>query len=499
MNTAQDLDDLLETLKISGLNKAEQIKKLAEACLGLPYVYGAYGQLCTPANRKKYASYHPEYKDDIYKPCPVLSGKQATCDGCKWDGCRCFDCRGFTMWLLSQVGIQLYGGGATTQYETNSNWAYKGDIRNMPQNLVCCLFKHRENRMSHTGEYLGNGNIIHCSGIVKEDSLPGKPAWTNFGIPAGLYTDEELKAAGIDPSRNVATLRKGAEGDLVLDLQRALVKAGSAPADFKVDGKFGKATEEAVKVFQTVSHLTSDGVVGPKTWKALAPYMDAPPVDEDEDVYTDDRTCWERLYNVIENPYGVAGVMGNLCAESGINPKNLENTGNKNLNISDEAYTQDVDTGIISPEQFANDGYGYGIAQWTYHSRKEDLLNYAFSNDYTIGCLPMQVDFLLQEMGGYVGLMDSLKNAKSVREASDTFYIRFEHSGDGPEETKAKRAKLGQQYFDEFANTVDFKPAEPPQEDKPIESMGAVMAALKAAYASAKTACDILRKLIEGE
>jgi hypothetical protein len=94
--------------------------------------------------------------------------------------------------------------------------------------------------------------------------------------------------------------------------------------------------------------------------------------------------------------------------------------------------------------------------------------------------------------------MDRLKNAKSVREASDVFYIRFEHSGDGPEETKAKRAKLGQQYFDEFANTVDFKPSEPSQEDKPIESMDAVMTALKTAYASAKTACDILRKLIQG-
>ena len=36
---------------------------------------------------------------------------------------------------------------------------------------------------------------------------------------------------------------------------------------------------------------------------------------------------------------GVAGLLGNLWAESGLNPKNLQNTFNKALNMTDEEYT----------------------------------------------------------------------------------------------------------------------------------------------------------------
>lgn len=34
---------------------------------------------------------------------------------------------------------------------------------------------------------------------------------------------------------------------------------------------------------------------------------------------------WNFLYGEIQNKYGVAGLMGNLYAESGLRPNNLEN------------------------------------------------------------------------------------------------------------------------------------------------------------------------------
>ena len=41
---------------------------------------------------------------------------------------------------------------------------------------------------------------------------------------------------------------------------------------------------------------------------------------------TNAETVWDFLWERIGNPYGVAGLMGNLQAESGMNPQNLQNS-----------------------------------------------------------------------------------------------------------------------------------------------------------------------------
>ena len=123
--------------------------------------------------------------------------------------------------------------------------------------------------MSHTGMHMGGGEIIHCSTTVKTDTLPGRPAWTHWGVPAGLYTTEELRAAGLDvtDAQNTPTLRKGNEGELVKKLQTRLNELTGAALG--VDGKFGAKTESAVIHLQELNSLHADGIVGPKTWTAL--------------------------------------------------------------------------------------------------------------------------------------------------------------------------------------------------------------------------------------
>jgi peptidoglycan hydrolase-like protein with peptidoglycan-binding domain len=59
-------------------------------------------------------------------------------------------------------------------------------------------------------------------------------------------------------------IRRGSKGDLVKTLQAKLGFTGK-----DVDGDFGKKTETKVKEFQKSKGLTSDGVVGAKTWKSL--------------------------------------------------------------------------------------------------------------------------------------------------------------------------------------------------------------------------------------
>ena len=62
-------------------------------------------------------------------------------------------------------------------------------------------------------------------------------------------------------------LRKGVKGTPVSDLQQILGEAGFSVT---VDGVFGTETETAVIRFQGSKGLSSDGVVGPSTWNALA-------------------------------------------------------------------------------------------------------------------------------------------------------------------------------------------------------------------------------------
>ena len=50
------------------------------------------------------------------------NNKKDTCEGCPYEGCRMFDCRGFTYWVLQQIGITISGVGATTQYNTAKDW-----------------------------------------------------------------------------------------------------------------------------------------------------------------------------------------------------------------------------------------------------------------------------------------------------------------------------------------------------------------------------------------
>lgn len=147
---------------------------------------------------------------------------------------------------------------------------------------------------------------------------------------------------------------------------------------------------------------------------------------------------------------GTAGLMGNLYAESGLRPNNLQNSYEGKLGMADAEYTERVDSGSYT--NFARDSAGYGLCQWTYWSRKEALLAYAKKVGKSIGDLEMQLGFLMQELaGGYKAVLATLKTTTSVRAASDAVLLQFERPADQSETAKARRAGYGQKYFDKYA------------------------------------------------
>ena len=163
----------------------------------------------------------------------------------------------------------------------------------------------------------------------------------------------------------------------------------------------------------------------------------------------------ERIWNFLTckglNSFAVAGLMGNLYAESGLQPNNLQNSYERSLGMTDAEYTAAVDNGSYS--NFIKDSAGYGLAQWTYWSRKQNLLNYVKKAGKCIGDLEAQLCFLWQELQGYSALMKTLRNAKSVREASTAVLLQYERPANQGESVQAARASYGQKYYDKYATT----------------------------------------------
>lgn len=172
------------------------------------------------------------------------------------------------------------------------------------------------------------------------------------------------------------------------------------------------------------------------------------------------KIIWDFLKGKGLNDYAVAGIMGNLKAESALNPMNLQGTYEKKLGFTDATYTAAVDDG--SYDNFVQDKAGYGLAQWTYWSRKQNLLGYAKKAGTSIGDLKMQLEFLWKELQGYKSVMNTLNSASSVLEASNAVLLGYERPANQGETVQKKRASYGQAYYDEFAEKQEETKTEAP-------------------------------------
>lgn len=167
---------------------------------------------------------------------------------------------------------------------------------------------------------------------------------------------------------------------------------------------------------------------------------------------TNAEKIWNFLIGKGMNAYGAAGLMGNLYAESGLEPKNLQNTYEAKLGYTDDTYTAAVDNGSYT--NFAKDSAGYGLAQWTFSSRKENMLAYHKAAGKSIGDLEMQLNFLYKELSeSYKSVFSVLKTATTVLQASNSVLLNFERPADTGTSVQNKRAEYGQKYYDQYAAT----------------------------------------------
>ena len=163
---------------------------------------------------------------------------------------------------------------------------------------------------------------------------------------------------------------------------------------------------------------------------------------------TNAEIIWKYFENKKFNPYAIAGIMGNMKAESNLLPNNLQSAYEKSLGMTDEQYTKAVDNGTYT--NFIHDSAGYGLAQWTYWSLKEDLYNLCKERNKSISDIQCQLDCLYQQLTNNK-LLGSLNSTTSVRAASDIFLTKFERPKDQSEKVQITRANYGQEFYNQFA------------------------------------------------
>lgn len=264
--------------------KGQAIADYAISKIGCAYIYGGYGEKkCSPSFRKERGSAYPEYKAKMYQYCPVLSGKQSTCEGCKYDGKQAYDCAQLTRYSCKAAGQELVSG-AQSQW-SKTPWEQKGSIDTLPDVPgVFLYYKNKQGRMSHTGVYIGGGYAVeargHAYGVVK--TAVKNRTWTHWAAVPGVLSGEVVNTTtpAAKPTETATeshgatsgvismnTLRKGSKGTQAKVLQWLLNENGYNCGT--ADGIFGSKTLAAVKAYQKAHGLTIDGVVGKNTWNKL--------------------------------------------------------------------------------------------------------------------------------------------------------------------------------------------------------------------------------------
>lgn len=158
-------------------------------------------------------------------------------------------------------------------------------------------------------------------------------------------------------------------------------------------------------------------------WDCVLRYIEETKTEEESSSVAQD------IYNILRasgiTHAGACGILGNLEAESALSPTNLENSYENRSGYTDFSYTKAVDNGTYT--NFSNDRYGYGLAQWTFPSRKQGLLSYAKQLGTSIGDLTMQVQYLVKELkSDFPKVWRVVSSTNSIQEASNTMLLDFE-------------------------------------------------------------------------
>lgn len=188
---------------------------------------------------------------------------------------------------------------------------------------------------------------------------------------------------------------------------------------------------------------------------AAVPCFAIEPPDDVVCTAEEEAAVWLYLMELTQNPIGAAGIMGNLFYESHLSPRNLETMGKrKPVFENGEDYATAVDKGHYT--EFTTDGFGYGLAQWTYSGRKQRMLDIAKENKTSISDLNVQLQLIGEELEKF-NMLYRISHADNLDFVAEYVLEHFENPQNQGKAEKRRRAKKARYFYDKFYKNDDIK------------------------------------------
>ena len=139
----------------------------------------------------------------------------------------------------------------------------------------------------------------------------------------------------------------------------------------------------------------------------------------------------QKIYNLLRKAgmteAGALGVLGNWECESNCEPGRVQGDFSPFRTVS-KAYVQGLVSGKTSMASFSRDQRGFGLAQWTYFSRKEEMYHEWKTSGLAIDSVEFQVGFALKEFQrDFPNDLQTLKTTNDIYTACQVVCARFEN------------------------------------------------------------------------
>ena len=404
------------------------------------------------------------------------------------------DCTGFVNACLAFNGSLGYIKQASGQTDfenlkkigfTQFTWDGKDFDKLKPGDIVHKYESYNDANDGHVQIYAGiiEGKPYKYSiGCDYDVQTPGPTEWDDYANFPDCYSADGLTA--LYPGDTEA-INYSDGSKVVIDASREITTDDNDDSAFgRMSNWFSQFTTKAINgilsgKWDTAYDFSGDTIKINNTNKGPAAIISYDNPDTVKKVYG----FFKR--NGFTHP-AAAGITANLYCESGLNPQNVGDDVNcgevyiswlngnpKNRSpwagkggITDEEFTEKVDSGEITKDEFTsaewgtmndNGAYGYGLMQWcTPPENKRGLYEYAKNDQHTsIGDMDMQLKYILKYAEKNDPGFTNRINAESTPEdAADYFESRLERCGSAS--SQAKRRTTARTFYDELKDYDDF-------------------------------------------